>query len=290
MRLRKILKQTVDVAFGAVGLQLVKRPLDFEARPTGYAQSRMVAELAAAFDSWCDATQTWPVSAMPDTRSAVGSFYELYLASAFRAQAGGSLFNNLLWLHLLARATQPSLIIDSGTFRGASAWAFATACPDCPVFSFDLDLRHLAERTPGVTYVSRDWADYDFGPHDLGKALCYFDDHVDQGARLVQAVDRGALRLVFDDDFPVTSFFSMAHDGRALPKIEFLLDDGLRGVPELTWETSGRAHRWPIDHVAFSAMRSRIAATERLPNTSLITGIHQTPYRLVRGIPSATDP
>jgi hypothetical protein len=28
-------------------------------------------------------------------------------------------------------------------------------------------------------------------------------------------------------------------------------------------------------------MKSRIAATERLPNTSLLTGIHQTPYRLV---------
>jgi hypothetical protein len=74
----------------------------------------------------------------------------------------------------------------------------------------------------------------------------------------------------------------MAHEGHALPKIEFALDEDLQAVPALTWTTSRGARSWPIDHAQLTDMRDRIAATERLPNTSLITGIHQTPYRLVK--------
>jgi hypothetical protein len=288
MKLSRILKRAVDACFGAVGLQVVKQSLDFDARPTGYALDQMIRSLADEFDGWCKSTQTWQVSPIPESRRVIERFYEQYLASPFRTQGGGSRFNNLLWLHLLAKASTPSLIIDSGTFRGASAWAFATALPDCPVVSFDISLSHLVHRSHGVTYAERDWVGYDFGNHDVGAALCYFDDHVDQGARLVQAVDRGIRRLIFDDDFPVTSFATMAHDGRALPKIAFLLDDGLTDIPELTWLAEGRPRRWPVNAAEIIAMRSRIAATEQLPNTSLITGIHQTPYRIVRGSTSAT--
>jgi len=53
-------------------------------------------------------------------------------------------------------------------------------------------------------------------------------------------------------------------------------------VPALTWATKQGELNWPVDHAKLTAMRDCIAATERLPNTSLITGIHQTPYRLVK--------
>lgn len=288
MKLSRLLKRTLDAAFGAVGLQVVKQSLDFDARPTGYALNQMIRSLADAFDQWCESTQTWPVSPLRDSPRVVERFYLQYLESPFRTRGGGSRFNNLLWLHLVAKASTPSLIIDSGTFRGASAWAFATALPDCPVVSFDISLSYLVHRARGVTYVQQDWADYVFENHDLGNALCYFDDHVDQGARLIQSVDRGIRQLIFDDDFPVTSFAEMAHDGRALPKIAFSLDHGLAGVSELSWFAEGQQRRWPVNYAAIVAMRNRIAATEQLPNTSLITGIHQTPYRIVRGLASAS--
>ncbi|MCE2725698.1 MAG: hypothetical protein LW698_02830 [Planctomycetaceae bacterium] len=241
----------------------------------------MLGALADAFDDWCRTSSIWPLTPAADTASAVERFYDEYLASPFRDQAGGSRFNNLLWLFLLTRATRPSLIVDSGTYRGASAWAFANAEPECPILSFDIDLSSLARRTPGVTFLQSDWATHEFTGYDLSRSLAYFDDHVDQGRRLEEAAARGVPWLVFDDDFPVTSFVSMAHDGNALPKIEFLLDDGLRGVSTISWERNGREIQWPIDHQRLERLRTLIAATDRLPNTSLITGIHQTPYRLV---------
>ena len=282
MTIKRWLKRAVDAALRPVGLELARPAQDFDSRPTGHALGRMLDELADAFDAWCKATRIWPLELQPDTRAVVGRFYDAYLGSPFRDQTGGSRFNNLLWLHLLARASQPSVVIDSGTYRGASAWAFASAVPGCPVLSFDLDLGPLLLRTPGVTYLEHDWTTNSFKGHDLSRAVAYFDDHVDQGMRLMQAVERGIERIVFDDDFPITSFAAMAHDGAALPKIEFLLDASLADVNELTWISGGRERRWPLDHALMAHLRSKIASTERLPNTSLVTGVHQTPYRLVR--------
>ena len=289
MTIKRWLKRAVDSVLRPVGLELTRPARDFDCRPTGHALSRMFGELADAFDAWSMATRIWPLTLELDTRAAVARFYEAYLGSPFRDQAGGSRFNNLLWLHLLARASQPSVVIDSGTYRGASAWAFASAVPGCPVLSFDLDLGPLLLRTPGVTYLQHDWTKHDFEGHDLSRAVAYFDDHVSQGLRLVQAADRGVERVVFDDDFPITSFAAMAHDGAALPKIEFLLDGSLADVSELTWISRGRELRWPLDHGLMARLRRRIVATERLPNTSLVTGVHQTPYRLVRTSPSGSS-
>jgi hypothetical protein len=279
--IKSFLKRAVDGALVPFGLKIVTTSGDLENRPTGYAETRMLRALADAFDAWALSKTTWPVSQLSDSFAVVKAFYESYLGSVFQAADGGSRFNNLLWLHLVAKATRPSAIIDSGTFRGASAWAFAAALPQCTIYSFDIDLTRLAHRVPGVTYLSQDWATYDFGGCNLADVIAYFDDHVDQGARLLQAASRGVTRLIFDDDFPVTSFARMAHEGHALPKIEFALDDELQTEPALTWSTRHGSRSWPIDHAKLAAMRDRIAATERLPNTSLITGIHQTPYRLV---------
>jgi len=282
MRIKRLMKRMADSALGSFGLKVVKVSDDLENRPTGYAETRMLREIAGAFDEWCRSKTAWPVSQLADSFTVVKAFYDSYLGSVYQAEDGGSRFNNLLWLHLLAKATQPSVIIDSGTYRGASAWAFATALPRCPIYSFDIDLSRLAYRSPGVTYIQQDWATCGFEGCNLAGALAYFDDHVDQGLRLMQAAARGVTRMIFDDDFPVTSFARMAHGGHALPKIEFALDEDLQAVPALTWTTRCGARSWPIDHAQLIDMRDRIAATERLPNTSLITGIHQTPYRLVK--------
>ena len=285
---KRLIKRGLDAALRPLGLQMVRPALDFDSRPTGHALNRMLGSLADAFNSWCGKTEVWPVDPEQDTLAVVGRFYEAYLASPFRDQGGGSRFNNLLWLHLLARVSRPTLIVDSGTYRGASAWALASGAPGCPVLSFDLDLAAIALRAPGVVYVQSDWTAHDFAGHDLAGGIAYFDDHVDQGARLSQAAERGIGRLVFDDDFPLTSFASMAHDGAALPKIEFVLDRSLDQVDEVTWRSRGREFRWPVNHARLAEVRAKIAATERLPNTSLITGIHQTPYRLVRARPSSS--
>lgn len=258
---------------------------DFDARLDQPEQVRHIftafAEIARA---WLDRQEIFPVKDRFDIADALSGFYEEYLRMPFRAREGGSRFNNLAWLYVIARAMQPSLVIDSGTYRGASAWAFSMV--RVPVYSFDLDLSRLAHRSASAVYAECDWNAFSWQHRDLANALIYFDDHLSQVRRLREASERSIPVAIFDDDFPLTSFAPMANGGQALPKIEFVLDDDLRQYREISWTERNRRYVFPLNHQEMEQARSLIAATGRLPETSHITGIQQMPYRLIRVNPA----
>lgn len=263
------------------GLRLSVIDEDFDARLDQPAQLRRIfSAFGEIADEWLRTQEIFPVRNHFETAEVLGDFYGEFLQRPYREPGGGSRFNNLAWLYVIARAMQPSLVIDSGTFRGASAWAFSRA--GVPVYSFDIDLSQLAQRSPGVVYTQTDWTAFDWKEKDLSQALIYFDDHLDQVRRLLEGGQRGLPVAIFDDDFPITSFAPMANGGHSLPKIEFVLDEELRQHREISWTHRGRRYVFPLDHVYLEHARSMIQSTQRLPETSQITGIQQTPYRLIR--------
>jgi hypothetical protein len=273
--------RAIQRALGIAGLSISRAELDFEARlEDPRLLQRIFDELGKTAEGWFSAqTIVRPVAPF-DTAAIVGDLYRAYLTSEFRVAFGGSRFNNLAWLCLIARALQPRIIVDSGTFRGASAWALKFGWPQARLYSFDIDMTRLRTRVPDVEYIEADWTSFDFSGEDLHNAFCYFDDHVDQARRLIEAGERGFPIAIFDDDFPITSFAAMACQGAALPKIEFVLDEELRKFREVTWSEADVRYTWPVDGAHLDRARALITATERLPNTSLVTGIHQTPYRI----------
>jgi hypothetical protein len=135
----------------------------------------------------------------------------------------------------------------------------------------------LKLKVPTVNYIQSDWMGIDLSSCDPSRGLCYFDDHIDQAKRLIEAGSRHIPTAIFDDDFPVTAFAPMAHEGQSLPKVEFVLDVRLREEQEIRWLDRGVQYSWRSDGVYLDRAKSVIKSTERLPNTSLITGIHQTP-------------
>jgi len=283
MSVRHSLVRVANEALSRVGLKLERMSRDFDARLDRTEHvARIFRELGGEFDRWLAEQQLFQVKRRFSSADAITTFYSAYLSAPFRDQSGGSRFNNLVWLYLIAKVAAPSVIVDSGTYRGASAWAFSLGCPDAAIFSFDIDLSRLALRAPGVQYLEHDWTKADWRGVDLSQALIYFDDHLDQAKRLIEAAEHGIGLAVFDDDFPLTSFASMAHDGSALPKIEFLLDDELLRASEISWIDRGVRRVIPVQRDYWERARGLIVDTERLPNTSLVTGIHQTPYRIVR--------
>ena len=281
MGLKRMVFRGTNAFLRNLNLELQVLSQDFDARLDQPAQlNRIFSALGGVADGWLERQKLFPVQSKFDSCKAVEKFYEAYLDSPFRTKQGGSRFNNLVWLHLIAKAMEPELMIDSGTFHGASAWAFALA--GTPVYSFDIDLSRLAMRVDGVVYSECDWTAFDWKGRNLAKALVYFDDHLDQVRRLIEASERGIPVAIFDDDFPVTSFAAMAGDGHPLPKIEFVLDEQLRGARELSWIDHGRRLVFKVDPAYLDRARALIADTERLADTSLVTGIQQTPYRIVK--------
>jgi hypothetical protein len=266
---------------GIVGLRLERVVMDFDSRiDQPDLLERMFSKLADAAESWFVSQRVFKVRQSLNFVAETAGFYERYLGSPYRDRFGGSRFNNLLFLYLLAKSANPNIVIDSGTYTGASAWAFSLALPDAEIRSYDPDLSQLKLRCKRVRYVEADWTSEQQG--DLSQALAYFDDHVDQAKRLLESATRGLPLAIFDDDLPVTSFAGMAHSGFALPKVEMVLDEYLRSTKQLSWISGNKRHIWPVSREYLDKARAVIDSTERLPNTSLITDIHQTPYRVVR--------
>jgi hypothetical protein len=277
------LVSVVNRAIAPLGIAIGTASLDFDARLTSEKHIVMMhGAMANAFAEWIKRQNIIANPRDFDIRTHVAAFYEAYLQAPFRDQHGGSRYNNALWLSLLARAIDPAIIVDSGTYTGASAWALSHGAPQSKIFSFDIDLSHLRRRRPNCIYRERDWSVENWDYDDTKNGLCYFDDHVDQARRLIEAHARGFRYAIFDDDYQIGSFAPMAHDSRALPKIEFILNDSLLDGETVTWIAGRSSHRWKVDRSYLDRARETIYCTERLPNTSLITGIHQTPYRLVR--------
>lgn len=280
-RARRYLYRRVNAAFSHFGVTLVPLHDDFDVFPSDeFTREAIFTALAASFDDWNSSQELFTPYRF-DTPSVVRGFFYAWMETPFRAQTGGSRFNNLLWLHLLSASMRPSVIIDSGTYQGASAWALATGAASSEVYSYDVDLTNLKYRSPGVNYIERDWFSDPPATSSAESTLAYFDDHVDQARRLIEATAHGCSLVIFDDDFPITSYYQMAPTAGVLPKIEFLLDETLHDGQCLIWSDGTRELRWTFDEKYASKARACIKATTRLPFTGLITGIHQTPYRVV---------
>jgi hypothetical protein len=284
MNLKSATLRAANALLAPAGFRIQRLTQDFDARlDSPRLVERIVREfsrIAGEFFAYQSLFEVVPF----DIHGAISSFYKGYIDSPFRERFGGSRFNNLVWLFLIAKAYQPTVIVDSGTYQGASAWALRHGAPKAALYSFDIDLSGVLLRVE-AHYIEADWTTHHFSA-DLSRGLCYFDDHIDQAKRLLEAAAAGFPLAIFDDDFPVTSFAEMAYDG-ALPKIEFVLDDELRNETELSWVSNGVRKVWTVDRAYLDRARAVIAQTERLPNTSLITGIHQTPYRVVRLVKAA---
>jgi hypothetical protein len=263
-----------------VGLQLVRADWDFESRLVGPRwEGALFESLSSQISIWLGSQTTIPDLRHFDVEAEVRGFYHDWIRGPFRQPFGGSRFNNALWLDIIAKAYSPEVIIDSGTFQGASAWALSRGAPDAQVLSFDINLSNLLWRSEKVEFREQDWTAMSLALSHR-RNLAYFDDHVDQARRLLEAANLGVSVAIFDDDFSVTSFASMAHDGASLPKVEFVLDETLADGEELTWIARSKLQRWRVDRAYLDLAKKTIKATERLPNLSMITGIWQTPYRI----------
>lgn len=283
MKVRRHLGRAANRALKTLNLEISPIALDFDARLLSPKHvDRFVESLSTALESWLESQSTWPASHPFDAKSTVVEFCHDYLKSPFRNPKGGSRFGNLLWLTALAKLAKPDVIVDSGTYTGASAWALSRGAPNARTLSFDIDLSRLVMRVPGVTYIEADWTTLPRETFASGKVMAYFDDHLDQGRRLREAHDRGIPLTVFDDDYSVLNFAGMAHGGAALPKISFILDETLTDREVIEWAVGTEKFRWTVDKSRLDGLRQLIARSERLPNIAADIGFEQLPYRIVQ--------
>jgi len=199
----------------------------------------------------------------------VREFYRLFPSTPVRQSSGGCGFNAGLILFVAARMMNPSLIVESGTFKGFTAWIFRSACPNAEIHCFDISFRHLTYQDSTVHYHEYDWiAGEPFPvPED---ALCFFDDHVSQAQRVLEAHARGFKRLIFDDNLPL---HALHQDGAsAVPTIDIVFDDGLADGDTVEWVSFNKKRRYRHDAAAAKEIRKHVRRVTKAPSLHDETG------------------
>ena len=210
---------------------------------------------------------------------AVLAFYSLSPRCPVRQSSGGCGFNAGLELFVTARLLGPSVIVESGVYRGFTTWVLRQAVPTAKILSFDIDLSRLRRTEEGVEYVEADISTYDFCSMPKGNALCFFDDHVSQALRIEQASSWGFNNLLFDDNLPLHALHG---DGSApYPTVDMVFDDDLTESELIEWRTHTR-FQYQVRKADLMALRDKIAFAQRFPDLSRETGYRGSNLTYVR--------
>lgn len=271
--MERLRRRVLGPLFDRLGYDLVPAVPDWAHRPVSPREvDRLLASAATRIAQDIDAAG---IPCRHDLRALVDAFWELIPQAPVRQRRGGSGFNGALQLFVLMRALEPDFVIESGVFRGLTTWIIRQARPEAEIFCRDPNLSRLQYRDPHARYCTQDWSSADWSGLDPARTVAFFDDHVSQARRVVEAHARGLTRLVFDDDAAAHRIH--AHGGPAHPTIAMITNWGAAPEP-IRWQRNGRTFEQPgIDPVARSAARL-IARAHALDDLHGATGY--SPARL----------
>jgi hypothetical protein len=271
--LERLRRKVLGPLFDRLGYDLVPAAPDWTHRPTSPREVSLLLDAAAAILS----ADLAACGLRPDedVRALAETFWHLIPSAPVRQRRGGSGFNGALQLYVAMRVLKPAFVIESGVFRGLTTWIIRQACPKARIFCHDPDLSQLQYRDPQARYSREDWSSADWSMLDPVASVAFFDDHVSQARRVVEARDRGLTRLLFDDDVPAHRIHS--HGGPAHPTIAMIT--ALDASPEpIRWTRNGRPFEQPAGDALARQAAGLIARSHPFDDLHRATGY--SPARL----------
>lgn len=159
-----------------------------------------IAKISALLDSFLFQVAAYVDLSDLETSKIVSQHHDIFLKRPIKALANGVGYNNSLILFALVKKLDPSVIIESGTWRGYSSYVMGSAAPRSDIYTFDISHEELKFRSENVKYFKHDLTEHDLPIGDVDDALVYFDDHVSHYDRLSYASKQKWKFLLFDDD------------------------------------------------------------------------------------------
>ena len=200
----------------------------------------------------------------------IRAFIEALPRCPVAQDTGGGGFSAAVLLWTIARASDPALVVESGTFRGFTTWVLRQAAPQARQYAFDISFAERQRLEDGVSYHEHDWMDLPLDCPAQTPALIYFDDHVDQWRRIREAAARGFRYLIFDDSLPSTA---LHNDGwAAAPTVDMLFETNIDDGEEIRWRTECGPFSCRYDATQAAATRALIRHHVRPPDLRFIFG------------------
>jgi len=138
---------------------------------------------------------------------------------------GGMKINDMFSLYFLLKKLNPTIIIESGIWRGYSTKLIRkTLGEHAKIICLDpLDIYNegFKDKNSNTIYFTGDYF-IDFEKlnltdinitNDSNKILCVFDDHQNSAQRLLQCINKGIKHVFFNDNYPLNagSHYSIQH-------------------------------------------------------------------------------
>lgn len=143
-----------------------------------------------------------------DIDNEIINFNILYKNRPIFDNLGGMKAPHMFWVYFILKKINPSIIIESGIFKGQSTWLIETLCPNSKIISIDPDLSKREFISQKADYRTKDFLEHDWleelGDEGCKNTLAFIDDHQNNYLRLKHAYNNKISHIIFEDNYPTT--------------------------------------------------------------------------------------
>lgn len=208
-------------------------------------------------------------------------FQKIYPTRPFYNNSGGSGYHNMFWLFTATKILNPKIIVESGTHKGMSSWCLQKASEKSKIYCFDLNFKNLEFKSPSINYIEEDWGSYNFIEKASKGDLCFFDDHVNQALRIVQAYEKGFKTIIFDDAPPAHKLYTFGLP--PFPTVPMLFDNDLKEKVKLEWKWQdiNKSYEFDPNDPLVHKAKSLIKDYHYFPDVSLVSQFDKNKFLLI---------
>lgn len=202
----------------------------------------------------------------------INNFYKFYIKEKFNID-GGMGFNNMLFLHLFIKATQPNTIIESGVYKGNTTKVIEISSKkSTKIYCCDINYSNLEYKSKKAKYFEKDLSLCNLNL--TKKTLVFFDDHISHYDRLIFSIKNKIDFLILDDDVSVQTIYS---DGMPpVPTANMIYN--FEKIPKsFKWIVNNNLHSIDIKNLDVNKIRNYYCY-QRMPELKEITGYNNNSY------------
>ena len=135
-----------------------------------------------------------------DLLNELDNFIHIYEKRPIKNNKGGMQFSSMFYFYFILKNKKPSLVVESGVFKGQSTWLIENTLPNSEIFSIDIDLDQRKYFSKKSKYSNIDFKFQDFQniPKDT---LVFFDDHVNHADRIIESKFFDIKNIILEDNY-----------------------------------------------------------------------------------------
>ena len=141
----------------------------------------------------------------------IEDFTDIYSSKPIVNNDGGMGFNHSFALYCILKENKPSLVVESGVWKGQSTYIIENAIPEAEIICLDISYENIEYRSGKSEYIIGDFNSVDWSKYNIENSICFFDDHQNSMDRLKEMKWWGFNKCIFEDNYPVNEgdFYSI---------------------------------------------------------------------------------